>query len=136
MKSWAMRLGAGEVGIWVKDVIFLEDEEDDSSGGEEEEEAEGEDEGLDAPVKTGRRKGKGKGRGRQKTKAAKPKTTGLAKKKAPKLEEVQVKLNGVVILEREDSVGRWLVDVPIGSNTIEVGEKGGLIWRIYADRMT
>ena len=28
----------------------------------------------------------------------------------------------------------WDVDVPLGSSVLEIGEKGGAIWKVYVDR--
>ena len=79
---------------------------------------------------------KKRGRGRPPKKpdvVAKVKST---KKKRPKLGELQVKLNGQPVKDAEDTEeGKWTVNVPVGSSTIEVGEKGGLVWKIYAQRV-
>jgi len=135
-----MRLGLEERAMCVADVTFMGDEEDESSGGEEDEEKEEEEEEMEVevPVKNGKKKGKGRGRGRPRgtTKAVvAAKVVRSVKKKAPKLGEIEVKVNGVVIKEKADHEGEWAVDIPVGSNVLEVGEKGGLIWKVYTERM-
>ena len=48
--------------------------------------------------------------------------------------EVIVKLNGVAKI-RKDGKEEWDVDLHVGSNVLEVGEKGGCIWRVYLERL-
>ncbi|KAJ7109887.1 Bromodomain-containing protein [Mycena epipterygia] len=145
VKTWAMRLGPKERSIRVADVTYMGDEEEDSSDEEDEEDREEEEEDedemdVDAPAKNGKKKGKGKGRSRGKGKVA---TTAAAKalqaaraarKEARKIGEVQVKLNGLVVAQKADHTGQWTVDLQPGANLLEVGEKGGLVWKVYAER--
>ncbi|KAG6817936.1 hypothetical protein H0H87_012404 [Tephrocybe sp. NHM501043] len=134
VKCWAMRLVPGETEVHVSQVTFVGDEEDESSGEEEEEEEQEEEEDEEAPATNGRRKGR-RGRGRPKgTAKAKGKAV-PAKKKKQKIGPVQVKLNGVVVSEREGENGQWIVSPAPGSNTMEIGESGGLIWKVYVQRM-
>jgi chromatin structure-remodeling complex subunit RSC4 len=118
-------------------VTFLEGEEEESSGGEEgqdkeEEEVEME---VEMPVKNGKRKGRGRGRPRGTTKAViAAKVVQSLKKKAPKLGEIEVKVNGVLVKEKADG-GQWAVEISVGTNVVEVGEKGGAVWSVYAERM-
>ncbi|KAJ7654836.1 Bromodomain-containing protein [Mycena rosella] len=146
VKTWAMRLGPGECAMRVADVTYMGDDEDDSSDEEEEEEEEeesgDEDEmDVDVPAKNGKKKGgKGKGRTRAKGKVVTAAAKALqaaraAKKEARKIGEVQVKLNGFVVAEKADHPGQWMVELQAGSNVLEVGEKGGLIWKVYAERL-
>ncbi|KAJ7492311.1 RSC complex protein [Mycena latifolia] len=144
VKTWAMRLGPGERAVSVADVTYMGDDEDDSSDEEEEDEDdEDEDEDemdVDVPAKNGKKKGKGKGRTRGKgkvlTAAAKAlQAARAAKKEARKIGEVQVKLNGFVVAEKVGHPGQWMVDLQAGANLLEVGEKGGLIWKVYAERL-
>ncbi|KAF8641083.1 hypothetical protein AX17_000727 [Amanita inopinata Kibby_2008] len=146
VKSWAMRLLPGETGVHIDEVVFLHDEEEESSGEEDVEqdqkhEEEEEEVAEDVPVKNGRRKGKGKGRGRPlKTpvKAVVPKTKvagAVSKKKVFKVGEVQVKLNGVMIKGEEDKEGEWTVSLPVGSSVLQIGEAGGAVWKVYAERL-
>jgi len=139
VKTWAMRLGPGERALRVADVTYMGDEEDDSSDdSEEEEEDSEEEESEDSTAKNGKKKGKGKGRGRGKavTAAAKARQAArAAKKEARKIGEVQVKLNGCLVAHQADLSGQWTVDLQAGPNLLEVGEKGGLIWKVYAERL-
>ncbi|KAJ7361410.1 RSC complex protein [Mycena albidolilacea] len=139
VKTWAMRLGPGERTLSVSDVTYMgDDEEDSSEEEEEEEEEEDEEESDDAPAKNGKKRGKGKGRSRGKGKAATAAAKALqaaraAKKEARKIGEVQVRLNGLIV--GANHPGQWVVDLQAGVNVLEVGEKGGLIWKVYAERL-
>ncbi|KAJ7269404.1 Bromodomain-containing protein [Mycena haematopus] len=142
VKTWAMRLGSGERALSVSDVTYMGAEEEDSSEDSEEEEEEGseEEEPEDAPAKNGKKKIKGKGRGRGKSKAATAAAKALqaaraAKREARKIGEVQVKLNGNMVPHQTDDPGQWMVDLKAGVNLLEVGEKGGLVWKVYAERL-
>jgi hypothetical protein len=89
-------------------------------------------------LRNGKKKGKGRGRGRLKgsTKAATvAKVAQSVKKKALKLGEMEVKVNRVMVKEKVDHAGKWAVDLPVGSNVLEVGEWGGLIWKVYVEWM-
>ncbi|KAF8078934.1 RSC complex protein [Lyophyllum atratum] len=142
VKCWAMRLVPGETDIHVSHVTFMGDEEEESSGGEEEEEVELKQEEeeeeleIDAPAKNGRKRGKGKGKRRPKGTA---KTVARAKtvtpKKKQKIGPIQVKLNGSVVEESEVGMGKWSVNPGRGSSVLEVGESGGLIWKVYIQRV-
>ncbi|KAJ6520143.1 RSC complex protein [Mycena sanguinolenta] len=142
VKTWAMRLGSGERALSVSDVMYMGGDEEDSSEDSEEEEEEDseEEEPEDALAKNGKRRGKGKGRGRGKGKAATAAVKALqaaraAKREARKIGEVQVKLNGNLVPHQTDDPGQWMVDLKAGVNLLEVGEKGGLIWKVYAERL-
>lgn len=136
-------MAPGATGIVVKDVIFLEDEMEESSEDEEAEPEEEEDEEedidveADAPVKNARKKGKGRGRGRPPKVAVKPvvKVKTTLKKKIKKVGEVALKVNGVVVKEKDDHIGEWDVNLLVGSNILEVGEVGGLIWKVFLERV-
>ena len=139
VKTWAMRMRSGETDIHVGQVTFLGDEEEESSGEEEGHEQEDQEEeehmDVDVPMKNGRRKGKGKGRNRAKTSKAtiaKAKTMAVKKKKQ-KIGLLQLKLNGSVIKEESED-GNWVVQPAVGSNVLEIGETGGLIWKVYIER--
>ncbi|PFH52268.1 hypothetical protein AMATHDRAFT_57287 [Amanita thiersii Skay4041] len=146
VKSWAMRLSPQETEIIISDVMFLHDEEEESSGEEEAEpelkqEEEEEEVAEEVPVKNGRKKGKAKAKGRPhkvqvKTTAAKPKPASSAgsKNKTAKMAEVQVKLNGLVMKGEEEKEGRWTLSLQSGTNVLEIGEAGGTLWKVYAER--
>ncbi|KAG7452277.1 Bromodomain-containing protein [Guyanagaster necrorhizus] len=135
VRSWSVRLGPEDKSLRVEEVIFMGDEEE-SSGGEEEVDDDNAMD-VDAPMKNGKKKIK-RGRGRPpkvpKGGGVKVKPVRLTKKK-PKLGEIQVKINGSVVQELEEHSNKWLVDVPLGSSTLELGEKGGLIWKVYTQRV-
>ncbi|KAJ6575441.1 Bromodomain-containing protein [Mycena capillaripes] len=142
VKTWAMRLGPEERALSVTDVTYMADEEEDSSEDEEEdsESDEADEESDDTTAKNGKKKGKGKGRARGKGKAVTTAAKALqaaraAKREARKIGEVQVKLNGYVVAQKADYPGQWIVDLQAGANLLEVGEKGGLIWKVYAERL-
>jgi len=143
VKTWAMRLRSGETVVHVGQVAFLGDDDEDSSGEEEgheleerEEQEEEEHMDVDVPVKNGRRKGKGKGkRAKGTTRAAIAKAKSIpAKKKRQKVGQLQLKLNGSVINDEED--GNWVVRLSVGANVLEVGETGGLMWKVYIERLS
>ncbi|KAJ7293007.1 RSC complex protein [Mycena rebaudengoi] len=146
VKTWVIRLGPGERAVSVGGVTYMGDDEEDSSESEsesEDEEEESEDEmDVDGSAKNGKKNGKGKGKGkgaRGKGRAVSAATKALqaaraAKREARKIGEVQVKLNGFLVAEKANQPGEWLVDLQAGSNLLEVGEKGGLIWKVYAER--
>jgi chromatin structure-remodeling complex subunit RSC4 len=154
VKSWAIKLGHGEKALVIINVSFLLGEEEESSADEEEEERKEEEEEeehdveADVPVKNGRKKGKGRGRGR-------PRGSGLkaaaapaivinvaekskvkkAKKTAPSMDDVQVKLDGTQVNAKEEGKGEWYVELPVGLHVVEVGAKGGMVWKVFAERM-
>ncbi|KAF9270648.1 Bromodomain-containing protein [Marasmius fiardii PR-910] len=132
--SWAMRLDKSEQSLYFHEVTFFE-EEDEDSGGEEENEEEDVDMEADTSPKQVKKK-----RGRGRPKATRSVTKSAAKaspaqKKKPSRGETQVKLNGNIVNRKTEDSSRWTVDLVIGLNTLEVGEKGGVIWKIYAERM-
>jgi hypothetical protein len=143
VKTWAMRLGPGERALSVTDVTYMGDDEEDSSEDEEdleEEEEDDEEDSEDDTAKNGKKKGKGKGRSRGKNKTVTAAVKALqaaraAKREARKIGEVQVKLNGLVVAHKDGHPGSWMVDLRAGANLLEVGEKGGLIWKVYAERL-
>jgi len=142
----------GETNILLSNVSFLGDEEDESSGDEEadiEKHEEEEDVDMDVdieadaplPVKNGRRKGKGRGRGKPAkvstvtTRQAAAKTIKQPKKAPLKIGEVQVKLNGTLLKEQPEQAGQWSINVSVGSSVVEVGEVGGMLWKVYIERI-
>ena len=146
-----MKLGHGEKALTIANVRFLGGEEE-SSGDEEDvdRKEEEEEDGLDTddvPVRNGRKKGKGKGKGRGRGSAAKAGPAAVlekgkskeilakkAKRSVPLLDDVQVKLNGTLVTG-EEGKWEWFVELPIGSHVVEVGAKGGMIWRVFAERV-
>ncbi|KAF5368467.1 hypothetical protein D9758_002216 [Tetrapyrgos nigripes] len=137
--SWAMRLGKEEKSLLIRNIAFLGDEDEDSSGAEDdgEEDDVKEDTDAEANTKSVKRKSKrGRGRAMKVTRSTTRLKANLpAKKKVKKIGEIQVKLNGSVLQEQDGQSGKWTAELVTGSNTLEVGEKGGLIWKIYAERV-
>ncbi|KAK0465549.1 RSC complex protein [Desarmillaria tabescens] len=135
VRSWSMLLGPEDKSLRVEEISFMGDDEESSGGEEEVDDEDAMD--MDASMKNGKKKVK-RGRGRPpkvpKGGGVKVKPVRTTKKK-PKLGEVQVKINGSVVQELEEHSSKWSVDVPLGSSTLEVGEKGGLIWKVYTQRM-
>ncbi|EPQ60463.1 Bromodomain-containing protein [Gloeophyllum trabeum ATCC 11539] len=125
VKSWAMRLTNGEKVVTIKDVTFLEDEH------EQEEDKPPEQEQSEPATDT-------KGKGRAKAAAKKTEATPVdAKVKAngkpsKGIEAVEVRLNGSLV--RSMSGTEWQADLPVGASTLEIGEQGGIIWKVYFDR--
>jgi len=143
-----MRLVPGETGLNVDDLVFSGDEGEESSEEDDEEELKQEEEDEDGSTsspKNGRiRKGKVAVRRSQRAAAVLTRTTRSTvaknkiqakKKEAEKIEEVLLKLNGVVVKEKEDTTRQWNISLPGGLNILEVGEKGGLMWKVYIERI-
>jgi chromatin structure-remodeling complex subunit RSC4 len=152
VKNWAVRLGPGETSILVSNVSYLGDEEEEESSadegdGEKHEEDDDMDVDVDVdvspPSKNGRRRNKPRGRGRPPKAAtiaakaaAAAKAAKAEKKKAiSKVGEIQLKLNNFVVKEQPEEHGEWSVQLPAGPNIIEVGEVGGMVWKVYAERL-
>ncbi|KAF9486466.1 Bromodomain-containing protein [Pholiota conissans] len=145
VKSWAARLGPGESSIIISHLVYLKDEDEEESSADENDAEDDMDVDVEAGAaspKNGRRKGKGRGRGRPPkavAHAAKPaasnKAAKTAKKKTTKVGQIQLKLNNFAVKEQVDTPGEWNIQLPVGSSTIEVGEVGGMIWKLYAERL-
>lgn len=142
VKSWVMRLSPVETGVLVEDVAFFHDEEEESSGDEDAEpepkQEEEEEEVEEAPVKNGRKKGKSRARTRLQKPPVKSSTSKskvpVPKKKATKIGEVQVKLDGTAVKDGEKE-NQWTVSLSVGSHVLEIGEVGGIRWKVYAERL-
>ncbi|KAJ7070729.1 RSC complex protein [Mycena amicta] len=144
VKTWVMRLGAGETALSVADVTYMGDDEESSDDDMELEQEEEEEEMDDGEVTTNGKKkpktrgqyGKSRAAVAQAVAAAKARQEARAARKAAKeIGEIQVKLNGMLVDQTVGDSGRWLVSIPKGSNIVEVGEKDGHIWRVYAERV-
>jgi len=144
-----MRLVPGETGLNVDDLVFSgDDESEESSEGDDEEELkqeeEDEDDSISSPKNSKTRNIKVAVRRSQRTVAVPTRTTRSTiaknkiqekKKEIEKVEEVLLKLNGVVVKEKEDAARQWNMGIPAGSNVLEVGEKGGLMWKVHIERV-
>jgi hypothetical protein len=140
VKSWAIRLGQGEKSIIVAEIKFFGD--DDETGDEE---CDGNDEQPDDEEEEEEPSPRKRGRGRPpKNPKAKAKAAALAKKAeqkkaqnapTPQQESILINLNGTAMNEKlEDGV--WNMDLQVGSNVLEVGEKGGYVWKVYLERVS
>jgi len=146
VRSWAMRLAGGEDKVVISDVRFPEDVsgEDGSDGDDDEVEEEEEEESAEEEVvaKRGRR-GKGKvglkvtSKGKENGKlkrGAKAPSVPKTNSSSPTVDDILVKLNGSQVKGKADKEGEWGVDVSNGRHVLEVGLKGGVIWKVYVER--
>ncbi|KAJ3800207.1 RSC complex protein [Lentinula aff. detonsa] len=134
--SWAMPLERDEKNLSVQEISFMA-EAGDTSGEEDEGEDDTAEMNVDAAPEPGPLK-KRRGRPPKIAKAAtpKPKTSALPKKRKPKKRsEIVVKVNGNAVKEEGERSGTWTVELTVGRNVVEVGEQGGLIWKVYAERI-
>ncbi|KAG2368854.1 Bromodomain-containing protein [Suillus spraguei] len=140
VKSWAIRLGQGEKSISIAEIRFFGD--DDETGDEE---GDGNDEQPDDEEEEEEPSPRKRGRGRPpKNPKAKAKAAALAKKAeqkksqnapTPQKESILINLNGTAMNEKlEDGV--WNMDLQVGSNVLEVGEKSGHVWKVYFERVS
>ncbi|KAH7886072.1 RSC complex protein [Phlebopus sp. FC_14] len=142
VKSWAMRLGQGEESVSVGEVKFIGDAEHDGSDEEadvqdvEEEEEEEE----PAPKKRGRgrppKNPKGKAKVVATTRKGDPALKKSHKPSDHSHEGIQIILNGTLVLEKADEEGVWDMELQVGSNVLEIGEKGGHVWKVFLERMS
>jgi len=146
VKTWFIRLVPGESSLLVNDVTYMEEEEEESSEDEHLDAEKDEDDDsmdMDHEVSPSKKKGKARGRGRPpkavlaaKAQATAAKAAKTAKKKASrKPEDIQLKLNNFVVSEQPEKPGEWNVSLVTGSNVIEIGEAGGMIWKLHAERI-
>jgi len=131
--------------LCVAEVKFFGDEDRDSSDEdadvndpEEEEQEEEEEEPI--PKKRGRGRPPKNPKAKAKA-AAVARKADLALKKPPKAptpprESIQIILNGTLISGKPDQEGVWDVELQVGTNVLEVGEKGGHIWKVYLERIS
>jgi chromatin structure-remodeling complex subunit RSC4 len=144
VRTWAMRLGHGEAAVTIMDISFLPADDDNTNGsGEEEDHDDHEDDEddesameVEAPAKNGRKKKKARGRAKGRTTAKAKLKSNLKKPKTVLLpEDVQVKLNGSQVKAKDDANEEWYVELPLGSHILEVGTKGGMVWKIFAEKV-
>ncbi|TBU40013.1 Bromodomain-containing protein [Dichomitus squalens] len=133
VRTWAMRLDGPEATIVISDVTFVthddhEAESDEDAAVPQEEEEEEEEEEPTSPSK--RKAATRSPRKRTRSARIAKKAKGKASDSQPG--PIQVKLNGVLLTETEAST--WETPVLPGLNMLEVGEKGGMVWRVYLDR--
>ncbi|KAH9849212.1 Bromodomain-containing protein [Lenzites betulinus] len=129
VRTWTMRLSGKESSLVLSDITFLnrEEEAEDSSGDEDHADKMETEEGS-SPARS-RKRGRPP-RKRGKASEASKKAKGKAVEPAPG--GVQVKLNNIPLKGRER--GEWEVQVPVGISVLELGEKSGMVWKVYLDR--
>lgn len=134
-----MKLGHGEISLTVSEIRFFGDEDRDSSDEDAEaQDVDEEEEEEPAPKKRGR--GRPPKNSKVKAKAVAVKKSDVAGKKAPKAttpsrENIHIVLNGKGVGEKPEQEGVWDMELQTGSNILEVGEKGGHIWKVYLERV-
>lgn len=132
VKVWSLQLVPGEMGLKIGDVTYLDDEEEEESSDEEameqEEEEEEEEEGDQGGSKGRGRGTNGNGGGVRIKDGVK-----LPPKRIPP--PMQVRLNKTAVKASGENEDNWDVEVPIGSHVLELGEKGGAVWKVYIQRM-
>jgi chromatin structure-remodeling complex subunit RSC4 len=141
VKCWALRLIPGENEVHINNVLFIKEDDGDSAA----EEDDGDDVAkvtdddqmqIDAPIRSLRKKGKSRTKGRQKETPSKAKAKGQAEQQSkPKLGPVQVKLNSLDVREEGPTSGSWVIRPNTGMSTLEVGELGGLTWKVYVQKI-
>lgn len=88
----------------------------------------------------GKMKGKGKGKAPKRDtpddeEAEQMKPPAKKQKLSPAVEHVpQITHNNIEVKEDVEVKGQWPVELSLGSNIVEVGEKGGVVWRVYVER--
>ncbi|KAJ3880799.1 RSC complex protein [Lentinula edodes] len=135
--SWAMPLERDEKSLSVGEIVFMA-ELGDSSGEEDEGDDDAGEMDVDsAPEPLKKRRGRPPKIVKTAAVISKPKVPVSPKKKKPKKRgEMLIKLNGTIVKEDEERSGNWDVELSVGSNVVEVGEQGGLIWKVYAQRIS
>lgn len=134
-----MKLGQGEISLSIAEVKFLGDEDRDSS--DEDADAHDPEEEEEEPLPKKRGRGRPPKNSKVKAKVVTGKKSDVAGKKAakastPPRESIQIVLNGKPVGEKAEQEGVWDVDLQSGTNVLEVGEKGGHVWKVYLDRVT
>ncbi|KAF9225509.1 Bromodomain-containing protein [Gyrodon lividus] len=143
VKTWAVRLGQGEKSLCVAEVKFLGDEDRDSSDEDADvndlEEEEEEEEPI--PKKRGRGRPPKHPKAKARAAAAAAKKADLVLKKVqkaptPPRESIQIILNGTLVSGKLDQEEVWDMELQVGTNVLEVGEKGGHVWKVYLERVS
>jgi len=127
VKSWAIRLGREEGSLLVADVKFLGEDDRDSS------DEEARDEEIEEPTLKKRGRGRSTKNFKAKVKSTIVKDHTSKKVSTPTHEDVQIVLNGTSVTMKRGESG-WEMELQIGSNVLEVGEKGGHVWKVYLEK--
>lgn len=107
-----------------------------------EEEEEDPEEAQEPPQEKPQKRGRGRPRKRPKSgktaSEASPKGKGKAKAAEVPQDEVQVRWNNTIVAPLQDEHDKeketWEVALRMGSNTVDIGEQSGVVWRMYLDR--
>jgi len=132
-----MKLGHGEISLSIADIKFFGDEDRDSS----DEDADGhdlEEEEEEEPLPKKRGRGRPPKNSKVKAKIAKksdPAGKKTSKAATPSRESIQVVLNSKPVGEKPEQEGVWDMELQSGTNVLEVGEKGGHVWKVYLERV-
>jgi hypothetical protein len=139
VRNWYIRLLNQEKALRVAKVQFIDPPEEDKEDGLQDVEME-DATGSPASPANGRLKNKMKGKTKGKavkrgaSDADETELSSSAKKQKTSSaveHHLQITLNGKDV--QEDG-GQWPVELVPGSNVVEVGEKGGTLWRVYIER--
>ncbi|TRM66051.1 hypothetical protein BD626DRAFT_196124 [Schizophyllum amplum] len=148
VKSWAIRLGANERALQISNLRFIGKEVESDESSEEEPGEEEEDE----EILKRRPRGRPSKAAAAALKAAQERVDRRARKRAKNAREIFVKMNGTAVAEKvkttqlngggqdgndhrsqfEDK--EWTVDLQFGHTMIDIGEKDGMVWKVYVDR--
>ncbi|KAH8835525.1 Bromodomain-containing protein [Flagelloscypha sp. PMI_526] len=125
VQTWMMRLSSDDRAVSLFELIYIGDEDDEDD--------------MDVDEQPQRRP-----RGRP-PKSPAAKAAALAKANAKVATprdikvrekiETQVKLNSVVMPDRDEQTGAWYLDLVLGPNLIEMGGLEGTPWKIHIERM-
>lgn len=151
VRTWAVQLSAQESTVQVSRMVFRggggedqdsSDEDDEMDGsfnasGQQLMEEEEEEEPEEPKVKRrgrGRPSKKDKEREMLERENAALRAKGKARARALSANGVQVKLNGALVIKGANQSEGWECQIPVGLSVLEVGEKGGPIWRVHLSR--
>lgn len=119
------------------DVKFFGEEDKESSDEDLCDLAEEEEEEEEEPIPKRRGRGRPARNHKIKLKPTGKKVDQSVKKVAaqviPPHENIQVVMNGTPTTTKADQ-RMWEVEPQVGSNVLEIGEKGGYVWKVYLER--
>lgn len=129
VQTWMMRLGHQDRAVSLTELVFVSEEEE-----EEEDDEDAMDVDGDQPLRRprGRPPKSPAARAAAFAKAnAKPVKGGSKEKE---MVEVQVKLNSLIMPERDEESGAWYLDLAVGQNLVEMGSRDGTNWNVHINR--
>lgn len=134
-----MKLGHGEISLSITEIKFLGDEDRDSSDEDADvHEPEEEEEEELVPKKRGRGRPPKNPKVKAKVVTAKksdPVGKKTLKATTPSRETIHIVLNGKPVGEKPEQEWVWDMELQAGTNVLEVGEKGGHVWKVYLERV-